>query len=58
MYTIYYIFIGIIILSFITGVILNKIEKNTSSQSAISSVTSTSTNIGVAPSKETTSEEE
>ena len=45
MYTIYYIFIGIIILSFITGVILNKIEKNASSQSAISSVTSTSTNI-------------
>ena len=43
MYTIYYIFIGIIILSFITGVILNKIEKNASSQSAISSVTSTST---------------
>ena len=45
MYTIYYIFIGIIILSFITGVILNKIEKNASNQSAISSVTSTSTNI-------------
>lgn len=45
MYTIYYIFIGIIILSFITGVILNKIEKNASSQNAISGVSSTSTNM-------------
>lgn len=52
MYTIYYIFIGIIILSFITGVILNKIEKNASSQSAISSVTSTSTNIDTSIGKE------